>query len=82
MGKKYMIWWHSYLNEINKDATTIKEVTNSVNKTLKSLEKLKILEEKGKIKVKHIGTINPLFIDILDKSVEKEVANNPIVDYN
>ena len=82
MGKKYMIWWHSYLNEINKDATTIKEVTNSVNKTLKSLEKLKILEEQGKIKVKHIGTLNPLFIDILDKSVEKEVANNPIVDYN
>ena len=82
MEKKYMIWWHSYVDEINKDATTIKEITNSVNKTLKSLEKLKILEEQGKIKVKHIGTLNPLFIDILDKSVEKEVADNPIVDYN
>ena len=70
MGKKYMIWWHSYVDNINRDDTSIKEVTESVNKTLKSLEKLKILEEQGKIKVKHIGTLNPLFIDIIDKSIE------------
>jgi hypothetical protein len=80
MVKKYMIWWHSYVEEINRDATTIKDISNSVSKTLKELNKLKELENKGKIKVRHVGTLNPLFIDILDPSIESEVANNPIVD--
>ncbi len=80
MAKKYVIWWHSYVEEINRDATTIKDVFDSVSKTLKELNKLKKLEEEGKIKVRHVGTLNPLFIDILDPSVESEVGNNPIVD--
>jgi len=80
MAKKYVIWWHSYVEEINRDATTIKDVSDSVSKTLKELNKLKKLEEEGKIKVRHKGTLNPLFIDILDQSVESELANNPIVD--
>jgi hypothetical protein len=80
MTKKYVIWWHSYVEEINRDATTIKEVSDSVSKTLKDLNKLKELEQKGKIKVRHIGTLNPLYIDILDSSVEPEIANNPLVD--
>ena len=80
MAKKYVIWWHSYVEEINRDATTIKDVSDSVSKTLKELNKLKKLEEEGKIKVRHKGTLNPLFIDILDPSVESELANNPIVD--
>ncbi len=80
MDKKYVIWWHSYVEDINRDATTIKDISDSVTKTLKELNKLKELETKGKIKVRHIGTLNPLFIDILDPSVESEVAKNPIVD--
>jgi len=82
MSKKYVIWWHNYVEEINREATTIKEISDSVTKTLKDLNKLKELEQKGKIKVRHVGTLNPLFIDILDPSVESEVANNPIVDIN
>ena len=82
MDKQYVIWWHSYVEEINRDATTIKDVSESVSKTLKELNKLKVLEQKGKIKVRHKGTLNPLFIDILDPSVEPEIANNPIVDIN
>lgn len=80
MGRKYVIWWHSYVEEINSEATTIKEVFDSVSKTLNDLNKLKVLEQEGKIKVRHVGTLNPLYIDILDPSVESEVANNPIVD--
>lgn len=75
-----MIWWHSYVDDINREATTIKEVSNSVSKTLEELNKLKVLEQEGKIKVKNVGTLNPLFIEILDESVESEVAKNPIVD--
>jgi len=82
MAKKYVIWWHSYVEEINRDAITIKDISDSVSKTLKELNKLKDLEQKGKIKVRHVGTLNPLFIDILDPSVESKIANNPIVDIN
>jgi predicted PilT family ATPase len=80
MDKKYVIWWHSYVEDINREATTIKDISDSVTKTLEELNKLKELETKGKIRVRHVGTLNPLFIDILDPSVESEVANNPIVD--
>jgi len=30
MDKKYVIWWHSYVEEINRDATTIKDISDSV----------------------------------------------------
>lgn len=80
MAKKYVIWWHSYVEEIDRDATTIKDIFDSVSKTLKDLNKLKKLEEEGKIKVRHKGTLNPIFIDIIDPSVEPEIGNNPIVD--
>jgi len=80
MKKRYMIWWHSYVDNISRDAITLKDVSNSVSKALKDLNKLKVLEQKGKIKVKDVGTLNPLFIEILDESVEEEVENNPIVD--
>ena len=52
MEKKYMIWWHSYVDEISRDATTLKEVSESVTRTLKKLDELKALEEQGKIRVK------------------------------
>ena len=80
MKKRYMIWWHSYVDDISRDAITLKDVSNSVAKALNDLNKLKILEQKGKIKVKDIGTLNPLYIEILDESIEEEVENNPIVD--
>ena len=80
MKKKYMIWWHSYVDEISREATTIKEVYESVSNTLKKLNELRDLEEQGKIRVKDTGTLNPLFIEILDDSIESKVASNPIVD--
>ena len=75
-----MVWWHSYVDEINKDTTTLKKISESVSKALEDLNKLKVLEEQGKIKVKDIKSLNPIFIEILDKSVESEVVKNPIVD--
>jgi hypothetical protein len=81
MSKTYVIWWHSkFVDEINRDATTIKDIVDKGGKTFKQLEKLKVLEEKGKIKVKVTGTLNPIYIHIVDKSIESEVANNPLVE--
>jgi len=80
MKKRYMIWWHSYVDEIDREGTTIEGVYDSVSKALESLNKLKKLEKENKIKVKDSNTLNPLFIEILDKSVEFEVGENPIVD--
>jgi hypothetical protein len=47
---------------------------------LESLEKLKELENQNKIKVKVTYTLNPIYIQILDKSIESQVANNPLVE--
>jgi len=42
MAKTYMIWWHSkYIDEINREATTITEIVDKMYKTMKDLEKLK-----------------------------------------
>ena len=76
-----MIWWHSkFIDEINRDATTIKDILDKASKTLKHLEKLKELETENKIKVKETRTLNPIYLQILDESIESEVANNPIVE--
>jgi hypothetical protein len=81
MPKNYVIWWHSkYVDEINRDATTIEDILDKVSKTLKHLEKLKILEKRGKIKVRVTGTLNPIYIKILDKSIESKVAKNPLAE--
>ena len=83
MSKTYAIWWHTkYVDEIDMDAITIKEILNNANKTLKDLEKLMLLEEAGKIKVKTTCTLNPFYVEIIDKSIESEVKNNPIVEEN
>ena len=47
---------------------------------MKDLEKLKQLEDTGKIKVKLTGSLNPIYIEIMDPSVESEVTRNPIVE--
>ena len=81
MAKTYMIWWHSkYVDEINRQATTISEIVDKMHKTMKDLEKLKRLEDKGKIKVKLTDSLNPIYIEIMDPSVESEVARNPLVE--
>ena len=80
MNKRYMVWWHSYVDEIDRDNVTLKDIHRSVSKSLKDLNKLIILEDQGKIKVKNTGSFNPVFIEINDKSVESKVSKNPIVD--
>ena len=81
MSKTYMIWWHSkFIDEINREATTIGDIVEKASKTIHYLEKLKELENSGKIKIKNTNSINPIFIDILDQSIESEVSENPIVE--
>ena len=81
MSKTYVIWWHTrYIDEIDRNATTIGGILDSASKTLKELEKLRKLEDEGKIKVKVTTTLNPIYIQILDESIESEVASNPIVE--
>lgn len=81
MSKKYIIWWHSkYVDEIDRDATTIRGILNSASETLRELEKLGTLEDAGKIKIEDTGALNPIHLKILDESIESEVANNPIVE--
>lgn len=76
-----MIWWHSkFIDEINREATTIEDIVDKASRTIYYLEKLQKLENAGKIKVKNTGSINPIFIDILDQSIESEVSENPIVE--
>ena len=76
-----MIWWHTkFIDEIDRETTTIEDIVDKVNKTLKHLNKLKILEKEGKIKIKVTNTLNPVYIQILDPSVESKVANNPLVE--
>lgn len=81
MDKIYVIWWHSkFVDEINREAVTIEDIVDKTDKTLQNLNKLKVLEKQGKIKVKVTGTLNPVYIQILDPSVESKVANNPLVE--
>lgn len=44
MNKRYMIWWHSFVDNINRDSTSLLDVYGSVSKTLGEINKLKILE--------------------------------------
>ena len=81
MLKTYMIWWHSkFIDEIDRDSTTIEDIVDKVKKTLKYLEELKELEKLGKIQVKNTGDINPFYIEIKDDSVDEKVRNNPLVE--
>lgn len=81
MDKTYVIWWHTkFIDEIDRETTTIEDIVENVNKTLKHLNKLKMLEKEGKIKIKVSNTLNPIYIQILNPSVESKVANNPLVE--
>ena len=81
MLKTYVIWWHSkFIDEISRDTTAIAEIVDKTCKTMKHLQKLQKLEAAGKIKVKPTGTLNPIYLEIVDPSVESEVARNPLVE--
>jgi len=75
-----MVWWHSYVDDIHKEDVTLRDIYKSVSKALVDLDKLILLEDQGKIKVIDTETLNPIYIEILDKSIENQVAKNPIVD--
>jgi hypothetical protein len=80
MRRRYMILWLSYIDEIYDDDTTLADISKSVSWTLKNINRLILLEKQGKIKVKKIMDLLILFFEILDKSIDAEVINNPIVD--
>jgi hypothetical protein len=81
MQKTYVIWWHSkFIDEINMETTTIADIVDKTRKTIESLQKLQKLEETGKIKVKSTGSLNPIYLEILDPSVESIVAHHPLVE--
>ena len=75
-----MVWWHSYVDDIHKEDVTLRDIYKSVSKALVDLDKLILLEDQGKIKVIDTETLNPIYIEILDKLIENQVAKNPIVD--
>ncbi len=80
MKKRYMVWWHSYVDDIHIEDVTLKDIYKCVSSALEDLNKLISVEDQGKIKVRNIESLNPIFIEILDKSIESQVTNNPIVD--
>ncbi|MFH1101642.1 MAG: hypothetical protein V1726_06380 [Methanobacteriota archaeon] len=74
MTTDYVIWWHSkFIDEINREATTIEDITDKVSKTLVQLKALQQLEKEGKIKVKRTETLNPIYIEIIDKTIESKI---------
>jgi hypothetical protein len=62
------------------ETITIAEIVDKTSKTIKQLQKLQKLEAVGKIKVKPTGSLNPIYLEIVDPSVESEVARNPLVE--
>ncbi len=81
MLRTYVIWWHSkFIDEINMETTSIAEIVDKTNKTLESLKRLQKLEASGKIKVKPTGSLNPIYLEIVDPTVESEVGKNPLVE--
>lgn len=81
MLNTYVIWWHSkFIDEINMETTTIAEIVDKTSKTIKHLKQLQKLEDMGKIKVKPTGSLNPIYLEIVDPSIESEVAGNPLVE--
>gem|GEM_PF-1054532 len=81
MLKTYVIWWHSkFIDEINMETITIAEIVEKTGKTIKHLQQLQKLEVAGKISVKSTGSLNPIYLEIIDPSVESLVAKNPLVE--
>jgi Asp-tRNA(Asn)/Glu-tRNA(Gln) amidotransferase B subunit len=80
MTKTYVIWWHSkFVDEINHDNPTIATIVEKTKKTLMHLQELQELEEKGKITMKLKGSLNPIYLQIKDPTVESILGKNPLV---
>lgn len=81
MAKTYVIWWHSkFVDEINRDKPTIAAIIEKTQNTLRHLEELQTLEEQGKITIKLKGSLNPVYLQVKDVTVESVLAKNPLVE--
>lgn len=81
MGKTYVIWWHSkFVDEINRDSPSIAAIVEKTQKTLMYLQELQELEAQGKITMKLEGSLNPMYLQVIDPAVESVLANNPLVE--
>ncbi|MBN1861080.1 MAG: hypothetical protein JW840_06425 [Candidatus Thermoplasmatota archaeon] len=81
MGKTYVIWWHSkFVDEINRDSPSIAAIVEKTQKTLMYLQELQELEAQGKITMKLKGSLNPMYLQVIDPAVESVLANNPLVE--
>jgi hypothetical protein len=81
MLKTYVIWWHSkFIDEIDRETTTIAEIVEKTSKTIESLKKLQKLEASGKLKVRTKGSLNPIYLEILNPAIESEIQKNPLVE--
>ena len=81
MSKTYVIWWHSkFIDEINREAPTIKAIIDKTQQTLTYLQELERLEQQGKLSMELTGSLNPIYLTILDSTIESEVAHNPLVE--
>lgn len=81
MAKTYVIWWHSkFVDEINRDNPTIAAIIEKTQNTLRHLEELQTLEEQGKITIKLKGSLNPVYLQVKDVTVESVLAKNPLVE--
>jgi hypothetical protein len=81
MSKVYVIWWHSkFIDEINREAPTINAIIEKTQHILTYLKELGRLEQQGKISMQLTGSLNPIYLTILDPTVESQVAHNPLVE--
>jgi hypothetical protein len=81
MSKTYVIWWHSkFIDEINHEAPTINAIIEKTQQTLTYLQELGRLEQQGKLSMELRGSLNPIYLTILDPTVESQVAHNPLVE--
>lgn len=81
MVKTYVIWWHSkFVDEINRDNPTIATIVEKTQDTLKHLKELQTLEEQGRITIKLKGSLNPIYLEIKDSTVESFITKNPLVE--
>lgn len=81
MEKTYVIWWHSkFVDEINRDSPSIAAIVEKTQKILMYLQELEDLEAQGKITMKLKGSLNPIYLQIKDPTVESVLVNNPLVE--
>lgn len=81
MEKTYVIWWHSkFVDEINRESPSIAAIVEKTQKILMHLQELEDLEAQGKITMTLKGSLNPIYLQIKDPTVESALVNNPLVE--